>query len=204
MARHTTITDDQILDAARAVFVEEGFRARTSKVAQLAGVSEGTIFKRFETKERLFMEALRIPHPAPWYRVIDELVGTGDMRENLVTLGVEMLTFFQQTLPQMLAAAGIKLPPAGPPPGPPPKEGMNLAMQDLDKICGYLEQEQALGRIRETDTKVLATLLFGCFANPILRVSLLRDVQAPEEIRQCAESMIEILWNGIKPDSVDV
>jgi len=80
MARHATITDDQILDAARAVFIEEGFRARTSKVAQLAGVSEGTIFKRFETKERLFLAALQIPYPAPWHALLERLAGTGDVR----------------------------------------------------------------------------------------------------------------------------
>lgn len=200
MARHTTITDEQILDAARIVFIEEGFRARTSKVAQLAGVSEGTIFKRFETKERLFMEALRIPHPPPWYRVIDEIVGIGDVRENLVTIGVEIVTFFQQTLPQIMAAAGVKFPPP-PPPGPPPRGGMNLAMNDLEKICGYLERERALGRIRDVDTRFLGAMLFGCFANPILWLSLLNDVQTSEEIRQCAEKMVEVLWNGIKPEA---
>jgi len=198
MARHATITDDQILDAARTVFIEEGFRARTSKVAQLAGVSEGTIFKRFETKERLFLAALQIPYPAPWHRLLERLAGDGDVRENLITIGVGMLTFFQQTIPQMLAAAGVKF---GPPPGPHhPDEHMDRMIQnDLDKIHDYLKHEQDLGRIRKMNPRLLAAMLFGCFANPALRAALPEE-QTDAEIRLSAEEMVDILWSGLRPE----
>ena len=198
MARRTTITDDRILDAARTVFIEEGFRARTSKVALLAGVSEGTIFKRFETKERLFLAALQIPYPPTWHGQLDRLAGTGDVRENLVTISVDMLTFFQQTIPQMLAAAGVKL---GPPPVPHhPDEHMDrMILGDLDKIHRYLEHEQELGRIRQMNTRLLAAMLFGCFANPMLRAAL-PDEQTAAEIRHSAEEMVDILWGGLRPE----
>jgi AcrR family transcriptional regulator len=197
MARHTTITDDQILDAARALFIEEGFRARTSKVAQLAGVSEGTIFKRFETKERLFLAALQIPYPAPWHGLTERLAGTGDVRENLVTISVQMITFFQHTIPQMLAAAGVKL---GPPGLHEPDEQMDRMIQaDLDKIHVYLKHEQDLGRVRKMNTRLLATMLFGCFANPALR-AVFPDEQTEADIRRNAEEMIDILWSGLKPE----
>jgi hypothetical protein len=41
MARPVTISDEQILDAARAVFTEKGPRATTAEIAERAGVSEG-------------------------------------------------------------------------------------------------------------------------------------------------------------------
>jgi hypothetical protein len=31
-------------------------------------------------------------------------------------------------------------------------------------------------------------------------MGLLQEMQTPEEMRQCAEKMIAILWNGIKPE----
>ena len=54
MARHPTIKDDSLLDAAREVFLERGVSATTAEVAARAGVSEGTLFKRFGTKSKLF------------------------------------------------------------------------------------------------------------------------------------------------------
>ena len=38
--RPLSISDDTILDAAKAVFVEEGVGATTAKIAERAGISE--------------------------------------------------------------------------------------------------------------------------------------------------------------------
>lgn len=43
-----------ILAAATELIAEQGLSAPTSKIAQAAGVAEGTLFTYFETKERLF------------------------------------------------------------------------------------------------------------------------------------------------------
>ena len=58
MARPTTLSDPHILDAARAVFLERGIAATTAEVARRAGVAEGSIFKRWPTKQALFYAAL--------------------------------------------------------------------------------------------------------------------------------------------------
>ncbi|HEY3332432.1 MAG TPA: helix-turn-helix domain-containing protein [Capsulimonadaceae bacterium] len=201
MARQTTITDDQILNAARSVFLEEGFRAQTAKIARLAGVSEGTIFKRFETKEHLIAAALQIPHPPPWYKDIERLGGIGDLKENLVTIGVGQLTYFQQTLPRILAAAGHKIPP---PLGMPPPEDHqhSLLARDLQVIKEFLDNEVQLCRLRQIDTSVLASMLFGCFAGPMIRVTLAKDLQGDDDLREFARKTIDMLWGGIQPTDV--
>ncbi len=49
----------QIIDAALAVFTQKGFHAaNVSDVAAQAGVSQGTIYWYFESKEELLMAAL--------------------------------------------------------------------------------------------------------------------------------------------------
>lgn len=49
---------EQILDAARRIFKEEGYdRARVSKIAEAAGVSNGTVYLYFKSKQEL-LEAL--------------------------------------------------------------------------------------------------------------------------------------------------
>jgi AcrR family transcriptional regulator len=48
-------------DAAREVFAERGYRATTREIADRAGVSHDLIFRYFESKERLFSEAVGTP-----------------------------------------------------------------------------------------------------------------------------------------------
>jgi AcrR family transcriptional regulator len=51
---------EEILDAAHQVFGESGFaRAKVDDVARLAGVSKGTLYLYFDSKETLFREMVR-------------------------------------------------------------------------------------------------------------------------------------------------
>lgn len=51
---------DEILDAALVIFGESGFaRAKLDDVARLAGVSKGTLYLYFDSKESLFREMVR-------------------------------------------------------------------------------------------------------------------------------------------------
>src|ERR1044072_380059 len=51
---------EEILDAAFDVFGEQGFaRTRLEEVAQRAGVSKGTLYLYFDSKETLFREMVR-------------------------------------------------------------------------------------------------------------------------------------------------
>lgn len=50
---------DRLLEAAHAVFAEEGFRgATTRRIAARAGVNEVTLFRHFKGKEELLIEAV--------------------------------------------------------------------------------------------------------------------------------------------------
>jgi AcrR family transcriptional regulator len=52
--------DDQILEAAMRIVEQDGLRgATTRRIADEAGVNEVTLFRRFGSKERLVLEALR-------------------------------------------------------------------------------------------------------------------------------------------------
>ncbi|MEY4547101.1 MAG: hypothetical protein RL685_3296 [Pseudomonadota bacterium] len=68
MARPVSISDDQILDAARALFTEKGPRATTAEIAERAGVSEGILFKRFGSKVGLHKAAMTSDMAGTWIR----------------------------------------------------------------------------------------------------------------------------------------
>jgi TetR/AcrR family transcriptional regulator len=74
----------ELLDAALDLFVEKGFAAtRAEEVAQRAGVSKGTLFLYFATKEDLFKEVVRSnisSHYPAWHETLQAFTGsTPDM-----------------------------------------------------------------------------------------------------------------------------
>lgn len=59
-ARRKDARPGELLDAALTLFVEKGFAAtRAEEVAKLAGVSKGTLFLYFSSKEELFKAVVR-------------------------------------------------------------------------------------------------------------------------------------------------
>jgi len=61
MARHPSLTDDEILRRARAVFVERGYAARTRQISDAVGMTWGAIVLRFRDKRDLFTQAMASP-----------------------------------------------------------------------------------------------------------------------------------------------
>lgn len=91
MAKDSNTSDDkheQIFQAAVAEFQERGFRdASMDRVSARAGASKRTVYKHFESKEKLFQELVR----RHWARFVTSLEVTyekgRDIREQLTELG---------------------------------------------------------------------------------------------------------------------
>jgi AcrR family transcriptional regulator len=159
MARPVTIKDETIVAAAREVFLERGIRATTAEVAQRAGVSEGSVFKRFKTKTKLFRVAMGesvVSHP-----FLDDLparVGRGDIEESLFELGMEIVGFFRELIPRMMMAWSNPgpngLPAAISGPNPPP-------VVAVKQLAGFFEAEMRAGRVRRHDPEMLARTFIG-------------------------------------------
>ncbi|MCA1481148.1 helix-turn-helix transcriptional regulator [Bradyrhizobium sp. NBAIM08] len=86
------------------------------EIAQRAGVAEGTLFRRFATKEGLFRAALKAPAVPSWVRELDGLSGQGDMRANLTRLVREVIRFAQERIPFVMLRWSHK--PSSPDPVP--------------------------------------------------------------------------------------
>lgn len=159
MARPVSIKDETIVAAAREVFLERGIQATTAEVAERAGVSEGSIFKRFKTKTELFRAAMgeRIA-PPPWLADLSRRVGKGDIDEALFTLGMETIAFFRELIPLMMMAWSNPgpngLPASISGPNPPP-------VRALKQMTGYFEAEMRAGRLRKHDPEIVARTFLG-------------------------------------------
>ncbi|MBC7526971.1 MAG: helix-turn-helix transcriptional regulator [Chthonomonadaceae bacterium] len=97
-----TIPDEQILEAVHIVFVRDGINATTRDIARQAGVGEGSLFRRFPTKEALFTAAILTPPPPAWVRELETLVGQGDLRANLIHVTRGIIQFAQEGLPLVM------------------------------------------------------------------------------------------------------
>ena len=194
MARSVTITDEQILEAARAVFLRGGIGASTVEIARRAGVSEGSIFRRFPTKEALFRAAIKAPDVPSWVRELDVLAGQGDMRDNLVRIAREVLRFAQQRMPLVMLGWSHK--PSG---GSAPDEEESAVERDSRRLAEFLQREVDRGRLRPCKVGILARLLLGPCLSLVMDSVLRHRPLGADEIARFADELIDMLWEGVAP-----
>ena len=157
MPRPKSITDEQIREAARAVFLEHGPAATVAQVAERLGVSHAALFQRTGSKARLMVEALAVERPRVM-GLLDEAPPKRHAHERLVELLVELHAFFARLVPGLivLRAAGIALPePPGGRGGPPPPVALRVA------LATWLRAACESGAIGRCEPEVLADALLG-------------------------------------------
>jgi AcrR family transcriptional regulator len=190
MARPVTITTEQIVEAAHAVFMEQGYRnATTARIAKRAGISEGSLFKRFKDKPELFAAAMAFP-PASYHDLLSSGVGQGDLRENLVDLATRMLIFFEGMLPPSMMTWANR--------GARGRSGTaHPSARALQQLSGFFAKEMKLGRVRKGDPETVARM----FSGPMMHFCLLRllfdDQRLPRE--RFARDLVDHLWTGLAP-----
>jgi AcrR family transcriptional regulator len=198
MARPATIKDETIIEAAREIFLERGIRATTADVAERAGVSEGTVFKRFRTKTDLFTAAMdsHIAEPS-WFATLTERVGKGPVEEILFDVGMQMIAFFRTIFPLMMmswsnpGADGLPTPLTMP--NPPP-------LRALRAMAGFFEAEMRAGRLRRHDPEIVArTFLGGMTSYAFFEVLLKAHEQLPLPAETYVRGLVNTLWTGIEP-----
>lgn len=198
MARPTTISDERILDAARAVFLELGIAATTAEVAKRAGVAEGSIFKRFATKAELFKAAMAIDFDDPEF--IRTLVAARDEdnpTETLYTVGVQAVTFFRRMMPLIMMQFGtgkkLGLPEHVLAPSSPP-------LRALKAMAAFIERQIRAGRMRKHEPEIVARMLLGSIQSYVFFELLLRAQQKmPLPVEEYLRGLINVLWTGVEP-----
>ena len=200
--RAPTISDDQILKAARAVFLEQGMGATTSEVAKRAGVAEGSIFNRFETKFDLFRAAMMFEEPA-WKTTLPGRVGQGEVRTQLYEFGVEFLSFLRRVLPLMVMQWSNR---QACPFGDCDQGG---PLHSLGLVADFFAAEVNAGRLRPHDPRVLAHAFLGAMHSYVF-FEMLREQTAGRVDRegvlpaeQYVRGVVDLLMSGIDPTPRD-
>jgi AcrR family transcriptional regulator len=178
VSRPVLIQRKAILDAAQELFMRYGLKATTAQVSRAAGVSEGSIFKYFKSKNELFMAALQVESvEMPWHKLLMDSVGTGDIRRMLELAGRQLLERLQIVIPHMvmIRSSGILLKGAcshGDVP-PPIYHGRVLAK--------YLRAEAKLGRLSVRAPESHAHAFIGALSHNVFCDALLGLKPAPAQ-----------------------
>jgi len=102
----------QIMDGARSVFLSSGFDgASMNDIARAAGVSKGTLYAYFNSKDELFEAIIRAEKGQAAERVCAFLPNYSDPRAMLTDFGVRLLTRMAQ--PSTLALSRVVIAAAG-------------------------------------------------------------------------------------------
>lgn len=200
MARPRTISNERILEAALAVFLERGYGATTSEIARRAEVSEGTLFKRFPTKEALFLSAIAPAGTPPWFATIDALAAEpgDDVRDDLQQVVDELLTFFETLVPRMsvLMASPFS-----------PRDLMcrmdrHPVAGGIRKLTEWFDTEMRRGRLRMTDPEVVARILIGALKGYAFDEQMQVNEQMPMPRTTFLRGVIDVLLRGVVPGEV--
>jgi AcrR family transcriptional regulator len=143
----------RILDAAEAVFAENGASASTEEVASRAGVAIGTVFRHFPTKNAL-LAAIMKDLMERLTGEVDSLVTDGDPATGLFTFFTRMVdqASAKKTVVDALAETGVDV-------------QLARQVQDLRRaVDALLTQAQQAGAVRAEVRldEVMALLTGAC------------------------------------------
>jgi AcrR family transcriptional regulator len=199
VARPTVISDERILDAARAVFLERGIAATTAEVARRAGVAEGSIFKRFATKSDLFNAAMQLEFQDPdFLRTLIAARDEEEPREVLYQVGLQAVAFFRRLMPLIMLQWSTGDKKAGIPeqllgPNAPP-------LRALKTLAAFIERQIRAGNLRKHEPEIVARMLLGSIQSYVFFEILLRaQAKMPIPVEEYLRALLNVLWTGVEP-----
>lgn len=192
----------QILEGAREVFLAQGFDgASMGEIAKVAGVSKGTLYVYFDSKERLF-EALTTEEKQGLAEVLFRLdADDPDVRAVLTRLGQTYLS--RMGLPEhissvrMVIGAAEKFPRLGQAffeAGP---------CQGTARLKAYLDKQVQAGRLVAEDTGVAAQHFLALCGSDVMKRLLFAVGERPTEaeIKHNVENAVRVFFAAYGPGS---
>lgn len=153
-------TQLKIMDATMTLIIEKGYSgATTREIAQLAGVNESTIFRRFGEKKEIVVAAMELPKWNPGLTE-EDFTYHGDLEEDLISFSK---IYMNKVTPQMVKVSiglrsaelqGAALPGV-----------MKVPMVFKKILLNYFTEMIVRGKMRNCDVESLAlqfiTMNFG-------------------------------------------
>src|SRR5215218_962563 len=190
----------QIIEGARQVFLTRGFDgASMGEIAKVAGVSKGTLYVYFDSKEKLF-EALTTEEKKGLAEALFRLDAEDpDVRSVLTRLGQSYIVVMGQpqhiSSVRMVIGASEKFPRLGQmffEAGP---------QQGIDRLQAYLDRQVEADRLSIADTRLAAQHFLDLCQSGILRRLLFSVGDRPtrNEIDYTVDRAVDVFYAAYGP-----
>ena len=187
----------QILEGARAVFLDKGFEgASMNDIARVAGVSKGTLYVYFTDKERLFAEIVDQERHAHMCAIFDFDHEDADIEAVLTRVGTDLATFLSQRpiVSAMRAVMGIA--------ARMPEMGRHFYERgpafSRRKLSAYLDRRVAAGQLAIDDTELAAGQFLELCHAPLVKPLFFEvgDPPTPERIQTVVASAVRMFLSA--------
>jgi AcrR family transcriptional regulator len=195
MVRPRQFKDEDILAVARACFIEHGPAVPTTLIAESAGVSQATLFKRFGTKQELMRESLR-PRVAP--QLLAQLADGPDERpipDQLLALVTGLTAMFEALLPCVMTLWA-----AGEHPGTVMGVGGDaLPVKARRALTQFLHIAQSQRRMAGGDPEAMAMVLIGSAKELAFQRNMFPESAPTLTSEAYGSALVESFWLGCAP-----
>lgn len=163
MARPQSISDEEILAAARVIFLNKGISGTVEEVAERCHVGVATIFRRFPTKQALFIAAMDAVNESEWNRFLASRTERSgkDARSDLVELARTMLEVARKMVPLIM----MKM--SNPTVGWDEKRARRV-MVVIRQLTDFFEAQIATRRVVDVDPRVLSRVWLGAIRHIVM------------------------------------
>jgi len=196
MVRPRQFLDKDLLAVARACFIEHGPSCSTALIAEQAGVSQATLFKRFGTKRLLLRAALKPEPPLELLALISAGPDERPIPDQLRDIAAALLAMFERLLPCVMTLWAAGEDPAGMLPecdGPPPPVQARLLLR------AWFERVTDGGRARPGDADARAMAFIGACKERSFQHHLFPDAATQPSAAAYAQSLVDTIWAGCAP-----
>jgi AcrR family transcriptional regulator len=192
---------DEILDAALAVFTEQGFAsARVEDIARRAGLSKGAVYLYFPSKDAM-LNALVDQSAGRLAQAAEKLVELGAPRDPEAAFrGLILMLVTAMSDPDISAAPRLVLAEAGRFPEIAANYREHVLMVARRALSGLLQTGVEAGRFRPVDADVLMRGMAGpCLAHLVLTSIFDLQPQTLREPAEMAEALADLVLYGLLP-----
>ncbi len=188
-------THEFILESAASLFAKKGFKSCTTRgIASAAGVSEVTLYRHFDSKEKIYIEVIKnmtlLKNTEDLLKISDGL----DIKQKLTNIASKFVALFKEKSndlrimiseiimrPDMAAIFFEMIPGRG-----------------IEILSQIMSVEIKKGNFKKTDPKILSRAFIGMFlAYNIMQELFFGNKRDPQDERNIIEGFIDIFLNGV-------
>jgi AcrR family transcriptional regulator len=196
MVRPKQMSDKELLEIALECFLEHGANVSAQVIADKVGISQPALFKRFGTKEELFLQAVVPSDDFPVIEWIDASPSSDPFQPQLVQMLEQVWEMLKWVMPRVRLLRESRLPRGTamsryktPPP-----------VMLIRSIAGFIERAQEQGLVRPNlNPQFVSQWIFGALMGQFYLSETIGGKINLRDNTPFIKSTVDFLVHGIKP-----